>query len=112
MCAETEKTSLIEGIACMLTQPWAEILDDKEREGQTRARELMERDLALLILNPFSLNPSIPNPSPAVYSHDFVASDKGFEVGDLFFDIFSAVHFLPVDEGEDANDLESSLSAR
>ena len=26
-----------------VTQPWAEILDDKEREGQRRARELMER---------------------------------------------------------------------
>ncbi len=25
-----------------VTQPWAEILDDKEREGQGRARELME----------------------------------------------------------------------
>jgi tetrahydromethanopterin S-methyltransferase subunit A len=26
-----------------ITQPWAEILDDKELEGQKRARELMER---------------------------------------------------------------------
>jgi tetrahydromethanopterin S-methyltransferase subunit A len=26
-----------------VTQPWAEILDDKEREGQRRAKELMER---------------------------------------------------------------------
>jgi tetrahydromethanopterin S-methyltransferase subunit A len=26
-----------------VTQPWAEILDDKEREGQRRAQELMER---------------------------------------------------------------------
>jgi hypothetical protein len=48
----------------------------------------------------------------AVHSHDFVASDKGFEVGDLFLDIFAAVHFLPVNKGEGAGNLESGLSAR
>ncbi|MGA2731137.1 MAG: hypothetical protein ABSG35_00825 [Syntrophobacteraceae bacterium] len=26
-----------------IIQPWAEILEDKEREGQRRAREFMER---------------------------------------------------------------------
>ena len=30
-------------ITWRVTQPWAEILDDKEREGQRRAQELMER---------------------------------------------------------------------
>jgi hypothetical protein len=48
----------------------------------------------------------------AVHLHDFVASYEGFEVGDLFLDIFAAVHLLPVNEGEDSGNLESGLSAR